>query len=325
MKIKHHSWSSLSGKIKDYAGLLLGFILLCLCFSLLTPNFLKSSNIMNVLRQISTNAIMAYGMTFVLLQGGIDLSMGSMVSFASVLSATLVATGRFPVWVVVALCVLAGAALGFANGFVINKTGMWPFIVTLATSLVIGGLAYSISGGTPVRVLDEAFNKIGTGYIGPIALPIIYMFGLLIVCYILLHKTRFGRHIYAIGGNPEAARFSGINAILVSVLCYMISGMMASFTGVFLTARMYTGQPTLGASMVNDAIACAVVGGTSMSGGKGRILGTVIGAMLIGVISNGMNLLGLSSYLQDIVKGLIILGAVYIDSVSSKKLAQGGK
>lgn len=325
MKIKYRTWNSLYGKFKDYAGLLLGFILLCLCFSLLTPKFLKSSNIMNVLRQISTNAIMAYGMTFVLLQGGIDLSMGSMVSFASILSATLVAAGIFPVWVVVLLCVLAGAALGFVNGFVINKTGMWPFIVTLATSLVIGGLAYSISGGTPVRVLDEGFNKIGTGYVGPIALPIIYMFGLLVVCYILLHKTRFGRHIYAIGGNPEAARFSGINAVMVSILCYMIAGMMASFTGVFLTARMYTGQPTLGASMVNDAIACTVVGGTSMAGGKGRIIGTVIGAMLIGVISNGMNLLGLSSYLQDIAKGLIILGAVYIDSVSSKKLAQGGK
>ena len=280
---------------------------------------------MNVLRQISTNAIMAYGMTFVLLQGGIDLSMGSMVSFASILSATLVASDRVPVWVVVALCILAGAGLGCVNGIIINRTGIWPFIVTLATSLVIGGLAYSISGGTPVRVLNESFNRLGTGFVGPISLPIIYMFVLLAICYILLHKTRFGRHVYAIGGNPEAARFSGINAMLVSVICYVIAGMMASFTGVFLTARMYTGQPTLGASMVNDAIASTVVGGTSMAGGKGRIMGTLIGAMLIGVISNGMNLLGLSSYLQDIAKGLIILGAVYIDSVSTKKLSQSGK
>ena len=248
-----------------------------------------------------------------------------MVSFASILSATLVASDRFPVWGVVVLCILAGAGLGCVNGIIINRTGIWPFIVTLATSLVIGGLAYSISGGTPVRVLNESFNRLGTGFVGPVSLPIIYMFVLLAICYILLHKTRFGRHVYAIGGNPEAARFSGINAMLVSVICYVIAGMMASFTGVFLTARMYTGQPTLGASMVNDAIASTVVGGTSMAGGKGRIMGTLIGAMLIGVISNGMNLLGLSSYLQDIAKGLIILGAVYIDSVSTKKLSLGGK
>lgn len=325
MENKSEKLKQAFGTFKDYAGLLLGFVLLCVFFAVLTPTFLKSTNIMNVLRQISTNAIMAYGMTFVLLQGGIDLSMGSMVSFASILSATLVASGKFPVWIVVALCILAGAGLGCANGIIINRTGIWPFIVTLATSLVIGGLAYSISGGTPVRVLNESFNRLGTGFVGPISLPIFYMFVLLAICYILLHKTRFGRHVYAIGGNPEAARFSGINALLVSVICYVIAGMMASFTGVFLTARMYTGQPTLGASMVNDAIASTVVGGTSMAGGKGRIVGTLIGAMLIGVISNGMNLLGLSSYLQDIAKGLIILGAVYIDSVSTKKLSQGGK
>lgn len=325
MKIRNQQYNGLYSSFKDYAGLLLGFVLLCVCFSVLSPTFLKGTNIMNVLRQISTNAIMAYGMTFVLLQGGIDLSMGSMVSFASILSATLVASGVFPVWVVVLLCVIAGALLGIINGYIVNKTGIWPFIVTLATSLVIGGLAYSISGGTPVRVLDEAFNTIGTGYIGPIALPIIYMFVLLVISYVLLHQTRFGRHIYAIGGNADAAKFSGINALAVSVTCYMIAGMMASFTGVFLTARMYTGQPTLGESMVNDAIASTVVGGTSMAGGKGRIVGTLIGAMLIGVISNGMNLLGLSSYLQDIAKGLIILGAVYIDSVSTKKLSRGGK
>lgn len=315
----------LYNRVKDYLGLLLGFVLLCILFSILSPTFLKKTNIMNVLRQISTNAIMAYGMTFVLIQGGIDLSMGSMVSFASILSATLIGVAGFPVWLTIILCILAGAVLGFINGFIVNKTGIWPFIVTLATSLIIGGSAYAISGGTPVRVLNESFNKIGTGYIGPISLPIIYMFVLLVVSYLILHKTVLGRHIYAIGGNPDAARFSGINSFFTSVICYMIAGMLASFTGVFLTARMYTGQPTLGSTMVNDAIASTVVGGTSMAGGKGRIIGTLIGAMLIGVISNGMNLLGLSSYLQDIAKGIIILAAVYIDTVSTKKLEKTGK
>ena len=317
--------SSVYAKFKDYIGLLIGLVILCVLFSVLSPSFLKSKNIMNVLRQIATNAIMAYGMTFVLLQGGIDLSMGSMVSFASIFSATFIGILGVPVWLTVILCLIAGAILGIFNGFVINKTGLWPFIVTLATSLIIGGAAYAISGGTPVRVLNETFNKIGTGYIGPIALPIVYMFVLLVISYIILQKTKFGRHVYAIGGNPEAARFSGINSMKVSIMCYMIAGVLASFTGVFLTARMYTGQPTLGSTMVNDAIASTVVGGTSMAGGKGRIVGTLVGAVLIGVISNGMNLLGMSSYLQDIAKGIIILVAVYIDSVSTKKLARAPK
>ena len=150
------------------------------------------------------------------------------------------------------------------------------------------------------------------------------MLVLLIVCYIILQRTCLGRHIYAVGGNAEAAKFAGINIVKTGVIVYTISGVLATFTGIFLTARMYTGQPTLGASMVNDAIAATVVGGTSMAGGKGRIVGTLIGAMLIGIIGNGMNLLGLSSYLQDIAKGLIILGAVYIDAISTKRIRAVG-
>lgn len=150
------------------------------------------------------------------------------------------------------------------------------------------------------------------------------MLVLLIVCYIILQRTCLGRHIYAVGGNAEAAKFAGINIVKTGVIVYTISGVLATFTGIFLTARMYTGQPTLGASMVNDAIAATVVGGTSMAGGKGRIVGTLIGAMLIGIIGNGMNLLGLSFYLQDIAKGLIILGAVYIDTISTKRIQKTG-
>lgn len=313
---------SLKTRFKDYLGLLLGLVLLCLLFTLLSSRFLTTTNILNVLRQIAVNAILAYGMTFVMLSGGIDLSIGSMVSFASIFCAYLISNLGMPVYLVVLLALLIGGALGLVNGIIISKTGIWPFIVTLATSLIFGGLAYAISNGTPVRVMNETFNVIGTGSLGPVSFPVIYMFVLLILCYVILQKTRLGRQIYAVGGNPEAAYFSGINILKVRLVTYTICAVLASFTGIFLTARMYTGQPTLGSTMVNDAIASTVVGGTSMAGGKGRIVGTLIGAMLIGVISNGMNLLGLSSYLQDIVKGFIILGAVYIDTVSTRKLEQ---
>lgn len=311
-------------KLKNYFGLLIAFLVICIVFAVLQPAFLSTGNILNILRQISVNAILAYGMTMVLLAAGIDLSMGSMVSFASVFSAYFIASKGMPVWLIVAATILFGGLLGCVNGFIVTKTGMWPFIVTLSTSLIIGGLAYSISKGTPVRIMVDSFNVIGTGFIGPISLPVIYMVALLILCYILLQKTRFGRHIYAVGGNAEAARFAGINTVKVGIIVYMLSGMFAAFTGIFLTARMYTGQPTLGASMVNDAIAATVVGGTSMAGGKGRIVGTLIGAMLIGTISNGMNLIGMSSYLQDIAKGIIILVAVYVDTLSTKKLQKAG-
>lgn len=307
-------------KFKDYIGLLIGLVILCAAFAIMEPAFLSSTNVMNVLRQISVNAILAYGMTLVMISACIDLSIGAMVSFASILSATLIGSMGLPVYPVVLLTLLAGGLLGLVNGFIIARTGLWPFIVTLATSLIVGGFAYAISKGTPVRVLNEDFNRIGIGFIGPVSMPVVYMFALLIVCYVILQKTSFGRHVYAVGGNQEAARFAGINIMKIIMIVYMICGILASFVGIFLTARMYTGQPTLGNSMVNDAIASTVVGGTSMAGGKGKIVGTLIGAMLIGIISNGMNLLGLSSYLQDIAKGIIILAAVYLDAVSSRRL-----
>lgn len=310
--------------LKNYFGLLTGFMVLCIVFTILEPTFLSTANIMNVLRQISVNAVLAYGMTFVLLAAGIDLSMGSLVSFASVFCAYFISMKGMSVVVVVILALAIGGILGCVNRLIVTKTGMWPFIVTLSTSLIIGGLAYSISKGSPVRVMNDTFNVIGTGFIGPVSLPIAYMLVLLIVCYIILQRTCLGRHIYAVGGNAEAAKFAGINIVKTGVIVYTISGVLATFTGIFLTARMYTGQPTLGASMVNDAIAATVVGGTSISGGKGRIVGTLIGAMLIGIIGNGMNLLGLSSYLQDIAKGLIILGAVYIDTISTKRIQKTG-
>lgn len=313
-KIKLHS------VFKSYIGLLIGFVLLCILFTILEPAFLSLSNIMNVLRQIAVNAILAYGMTFVMLTGCIDLSMGSIVSLAGMFCSTLIGIHNAPVYPIVTVAIGIGGLFGIINGFIVGKTSLWPFIVTLSTSLVARGIAFTISKGSPVRVLNPAFNEIGTKMVGPVGFPVIYMVVLLLVCYILLQKTKFGRHVYAVGGNPEAARFAGINNTKIIMIAYLISGIFAAFVGVFLTARMYTGQPTIGDTLTNDAIAATVVGGTSMAGGKGRIVGTLIGAMLIGVISNGMNLLDLSSYYQDIAKGIIILGAVYLDMLSTRRL-----
>lgn len=182
--------NTIFANIKNYFGLLIGFFVLCVIFTVLEPTFLSTSNIMNVLRQISVNAVLAYGMTFVLLAAGIDLSMGSMVSFASVFCAYLISMKGMPVYPVVIAAVLIGGVLGCVNGLIVTKTGMWPFIVTLSTSLIIGGLAYSISKGSPIRIMNETFNKIGTGFIGPVSLPVIYMLALLIICYIILQRTR---------------------------------------------------------------------------------------------------------------------------------------
>lgn len=248
------------------------------------------------------------------------LTVSSVVSLASIICAKLIGEMGCNVWLVVFLALAAGALAGAINGVIICKTRMWPFIVTLAMAEILSGIASTISSGSPVRVMNETFNLIGTGFLGPISLPIIYTFVLLIICYILLQKTRTGRNFYAVGGNEEAARFAGISAFKVRILAYIMSGLFAAFAGIFLTARMYTGNPVLGAGMETDAIAAAVVGGASMAGGKARIFGTLLGAMVIGVISNGMNLLGISSYLQAIAKGIIILFAVYMDILSTKKL-----
>lgn len=321
---KTMEWKNKAKKLfsggKSYRGILLAFIVICMILAIASPAFLTSKNILSVLRQIAVNSILAYGMTLVLLTGGIDLTVSSVVSLASIICAKLIGEMECNVWLVVFLALAAGALAGAINGVIICKTRMWPFIVTLAMAEILSGIASTISSGSPVRVMNETFNLIGTGFLGPISLPIIYTFVLLIICYILLQKTRTGRNFYAVGGNEEAARFAGISAFKVRILAYILSGLFAAFAGIFLTARMYTGNPVLGAGMETDAIAAAVVGGASMAGGKARIFGTLLGAMVIGVISNGMNLLGISSYLQAIAKGIIILFAVYMDILSTKKL-----
>ncbi len=304
--------------IKGNAGILIGMTAMCIAMSFLSPVFLTSSNILNVLRQVSTNANIALGMTLVILTGGIDLSVGAVVAIAGTMAAGFIALSGLPVSIALAMGLLVGIAIGFINGFIIAKTGMPPFIVTMAMTTMARGTVYVYTGGLPVRTLDPIFNEVGSGYLGPIPFPVIYTAVLYIGVMIVLYRTKLGRHIYAVGGNREAARFSGISITRVEIAVYTIIGFLSAISGIVLCARMYSGQPTIGAGFELDAIAAVVLGGTSFTGGVGTIGGTIIGVLVIGVLNNGLNILGVSSFWQLIVKGAVILLAVYIDSLKKK-------
>ncbi|HBE80755.1 MAG TPA: ribose ABC transporter permease [Firmicutes bacterium] len=303
---------------KSNAGILIAFVLMCVVLSILSPAFLTGSNILNVLRQISTNANLALGMTLVIIICGIDLSCGSILAVAGTLAAGLITFNHMPVGWAVLVGIAVGTGLGLFNGTVIAKTGIPPFVVTLAMMTMARGFAYVYTGGLPVRTLNDSFNVIGNGYLGPIPLPVIYTTILYIGVMLLLYRTKFGRYVYAVGGNREAARFSGINIMRVEIVVFALIGFLASLSGVVLCARMFSGQPTVGNGFEMDAIAAVVLGGTSFSGGSGTIGGTIIGVLVIGVLNNGLNLLNVSSFWQLIVKGAVILLAVYIDTLKKK-------
>jgi len=306
--------------IRANLGILTGLVVLCVVIAVLNPNFLTTNNLLNVLRQTSTNLYLALAMTMVIILGGIDLSVGSVMALSGVVTAMLIALFGAPLLLAVAAGLLVGTLFGALNGYVAATTVIPPFIITLATLNIGRGAAYVLTDGQPVRVMSDAFNFIGSGYIGGVLpTPVLYSIIFVILCYLIMNKTKMGRYIYAVGGNPEAARFSGINIRRVKFFAYTFSGFMAGFAGIVLASRMFSGQPTAGVAAELDAIAAAVVlGGTSMTGGYGRIGGTVIGALIIGVLSNGLNLIGVSSFWQYIVKGIVILIAVYADVFKRK-------
>ncbi len=305
---------------KENMGTLIGLFAMCLILSFTTNGvFYSQRNLVNVLRQVSSNACLAFGMTFAIITGGIDLSVGSILALSGTLSAGFIANNNMPVAQAVILAIVIGTALGLFNGVVIAKTTIPPFIVTLAMMQIARGAAYIYSNGQPIRAMFPDYQIIGTGYLGPIPYPVIYMTVFLIICVILLSKTRFGRHVYAVGGNDKAAIFSGVNVARTKTLVYTMSGFLAAFTGVVLCARMASGQPTAGQSFEMDAIAATVLGGTSMSGGVGKIGSTMIGVLIIGVLNNGLNLLGLNSFWQQIAKGIVILLAVYVDMLKKRR------
>ena len=303
--------------IRQY-GLLIVFGIICLIISLITPQFLTVSNLTIIVTQVSISALLAFGVTFVIITGGIDLSLGSIVAVTGVTSAMLAHPDSYPVLIPIVMGLLAGLLMGAFNGFIITKSKIAPFIVTLGTMTIGRGLALILSDGRPVSNLSDSFNYLGSGTVFGIPFLILIFILVFALCSIILSKTILGRHIYAIGGNEQAARASGINIDRVKLSVYSISGLLAGLAGILLASRITTGQPNAGAGFELDAIAAVVIGGTSTAGGRGTMTGTLIGVLLIGVINNGLDLLNVTSYYQQVVMGIIIIGAVIVDSLNQK-------
>lgn len=307
---------------------LIALMLLVLALSLLSDRFLTVDNGWNVMRQISVNICISVGMTLVVLTAGIDLSVGSILALCGAITAGLLKYGveipvanlyiGFTVFGAILAGLLAGSLLGLFNGWTITRFKVPPFVATLAMLTIGRGLTMLWTRGHPVTGLGENFAFLGTGWFLGIPMPV-WISGIVVLgAIILTKKTRFGRHIYAIGGNESAARLSGINIKRVKILVYSIAGALAAIGGLIVTARLDSAQPNAGMSYELDAIAAVVIGGASLSGGRGTIAGTVIGAIIIGVLNNGLVLLNVSPFWQQVVKGLVILLAVIIDKTNSK-------
>lgn len=295
-------------------GPFIGLFLIIAVISILNPDFLSTSNLLNVLRQVSINALIAFGMTFVILTGGIDLSVGAILAFSGAVTASLLASGMDPILAIL-IGLLVGAGLGAINGIIIAKGKVAPFIATLATMTIYRGATLMFTDGRPVSNLGDSsvFQMIGGGYFFGIPMPVITMLVSFVILYFILKKTTFGRRVYAVGGNEEASILSGIKVDRIKIYVYSLTGFLAAVAGVILTSRLNSAQPTAGTMFELDAIAAVVLGGTSLTGGRGWIVGTLIGALIIGVLNNGLNLLGVSSFFQQVVKGSVILLAVLLD------------
>lgn len=294
-------------------GLILALLVVCVALSLTTENFLTLPNLVVVVRQISINGILAIGVTLVLLTGGVDLSLGSLVALTGVVAACFAHPGDSPLVVAVGMGILAGTACGAINGLVITQGGVAPFIATLGMMTAARGLALVVSEGKPVSNLTKDFTRIGGGDVWGVPFPILILAGVTLLAWLFLRFARWGRYIYAVGCNENAAWAAGINVKAIKVFAYTVCGALAGLAGIVLASRITTGQPNAGVAYELDAIAAVVIGGTSLSGGVGGVGGTVLGALLMGVINNGLDLLNVSSYYQQIVKGLIIVGAVWLD------------
>ncbi|TCL59249.1 monosaccharide ABC transporter membrane protein (CUT2 family) [Hydrogenispora ethanolica] len=302
-------------------GIIFVFALLCVVLSFASPYFLKEKNIVNVLRQTSINGLLSIGMTFVILTGGIDLSVGSILAFsamvaASFSSATFSALGGhvYSPALAYSISLGAGLVLGLINGVFIAKWKVAPFVVTLGMLSMARGLTYIYNDGMPIPNIDPSFLPIGQGMFYAIPVPVLIFAVVFIIAWLILYRTRFGRYVYAVGGNEKSAKLSGVNTRLIFLCVYGICGLLAALGGLILTARTTAGLPQAGVNYELDAIAAVVIGGTSLNGGQGTLTGTLFGALIMGVINNGLDLLGVSSYFQQLIKGAIIVLAVLLDS-----------
>lgn len=299
--------------------------LMIVFFAIMSDNFLSMRNLMNVAKQVSIFGVASVGMTYVILLGGIDLATGSIISFVNIVAAYfMVNMGLNPILAVIGSLVIS-TTIGLLNGVIIAEIGMPPLIVTFASQTIFAGLAYIICKGTPISRFPESFLAMGQGYVGPIPIPVIIMVLCFAVGAFILSKTYFGRYFYAIGGNEEAAALSGIQVKKVKYIVYALSGLFAGIAGLVMLARANTGQPNAGLGYEFDVITCVVLGGVSVSGGSGKMSNVIAGVLIIGVLSNGMVLLNVSSYMQMVIKGIILLLAVGSDCIQQKNLLKAKK
>ena len=299
-------------------GPLFGLVLLSIGLSIASPNFLTPSNLFSVLRQVSYSGLIAFGMTFIILIGGIDLSVGAILALVGIVTASLIQAGMDPI---LASCIglLLGAACGAINGLLVSFGRIAPFIATLATMILFRGIAQEYSQSKPISInVDGFFNEIGSGYLfDTLPVPVVLMLLVYFMLWFVLKKTRFGRHVYALGGSEDVARISGLKVRSLKLWVYTLSGLMSGLAALVVTSRLSSASPNAGAMYELDAIAAVVLGGTSLSGGRGWIFGTLVGVVLLGILSNGLNLLNVSSNYQLIIKGVVILFAVLLDRKNS--------
>ena len=299
-------------------GTVIALLALCVVMTILSPRFFMLSNFMNIFVQISIISIIAVGMTFVILTGGIDLSVGSTVAFCGLLLGIFIVNLKLPIWLGIIVAITAGTFIGFINGFFISFLSLPPFIATLGMMSIVRGAAYSITGGQPVFTYPKSFLVIAGNFHG-LPIPIIIEVIVFIVALYILKYTKLGRYSYSIGGNEAASRLSGINVRLYKMAVYTILGFLCSISSIILVARLDSAVTVAGDGYELDAIAAVVIGGTSMMGGEGKIWGTIIGSLIMGVVSNGLNLLAVPQGMQRMIKGGIIIVAVLIDLFRNKK------
>ena len=303
---------------KSYSGIILVIIVVCIFMSFRSPNFMTYNNIMNILRQIAVYGILACGMAFTMMTGGIDLTVGSAAGVSGAIVARLMVEASVPLPAAMLVAVILGGLLGLICGILIAQTGIPPSIMTLGFQITLRGVCYLITEGKPIGGLPDELLFLGLESILGIPVPIFFLAGTFIVVGIILSRTSFGRSVYAVGGNYQAAHHSGINAKRVIMYAYMISGICAALAGIILAARNASAQPTGGNTFETEAIAACAMGGVSFSGGTGAVPGIFFGALLMGIINNSMNLMYIDSYWQQVVKGLIIIGSVLYSIYNSK-------
>jgi len=307
---------------------IIALLIMCIVLSLLSDRFMSADNIWNVMRQISVNMIISVGMTLVILIGGIDLSVGSVLALSGAITAVMLKYGNeFPGWnihigftLIGALLggTLIGAFLGWFNGLTITRFKVPPFVATLAMLTIARGLTMLLTGGFPITGFSDQMAFIGTGWFLGIPMPVWISAVVVLVAVVLTNRTRLGRYIYAIGGNETAAELSGLKINKIKLIVYSIAGALAAVGGIIVTSRLDSAQPNAGSGFELDAIAAVVIGGTSLSGGKGTIMGTVQGTLIIGILNNGLVLLNVSPFWQQVIKGMVILVAVVIEKFNSK-------